>query len=688
MSYKLKSDTNVLSRIKLLALSMVASIFVITACEVIAPTRISGTILVSNAVTFNENDYLNDPVYTSQIASTNIALTLFNALDVKFANPGFTFDYWTTNPDGSGTQYSDGAFYNFALGNMDLYAQWIPNHVTFYENASSNDSVTSLQSASTATSLTLFSNLNPSFSKPGYVFSGWSTSASGAGTTYNDGSTYDFTLGSMSLYAQWTPATFSINYAADGGTAGATSATFTTGAGSLTLPSASEPGYNFDGWYTAPQGGALVGLSGSSFTPSSSTTLYAQWSANAYSINYAADGGTAGATSATFTTGAGSLSLPSASEPGYNFDGWYTAPQGGALVGLSGSSFTPTSSTTLYARWSAATSQVSYVGNGGTVPTSSASYTTGAAPLTLPTPTQAGFTFDGWFTAPQGGSLVGTGGSSYEPTSATTLFAQWTAIPAFNVTFSANGGVGSVGAVSALSGATLSLPSPASISRPGYEFIGWNTVADGSGTAFSPSSTFALAGPMTLYAQWHQLPAATVTFAMNGASGSVAPISSYDGAIETLPTPPALARPGYVFMGWNTRANGKGSTFAGGVMMTLGMSLKLYAQWSGHAPARLVSPIGPFTSARVGITGSLVAQVDRLASLVIRQRRGVVTLYGYPATAANAQAGLSEGRARVASVALALRRALARAHHGGVRVVVVDEGLATGDSNRVSVVVH
>ena len=614
VSYKLKSHTNALSLIKLIASSMVALIFTTTAFQLVTPTRISGTILASNAVTFNENDYPSDPVFTSQIANSEVALTLFTSLGVKFTNPGFTFNYWTTNPDGSGTQYSDGALYNFALGNMDLYAQWIPNHVTYYENASSGDAVTSLQSASTATSLTLFSNLNPSFSKPGYVFSGWSTSASGTGTMYNDGSTYDFTLGSMSLYAQWTPATFSINYAADGGTASATSATFTTGASSLTLPSASEPGYNFDGWYTAPQGGALVGLSGFSFTP--------------------------------------------------------------------------TSSATLYARWSAATSQVSYVANGGTVSTLSASYTTGAAPLTLPTPTQSGFTFDGWFTAPQGGSLVGTGGSSYEPMSATTLFAQWTAIPAFNVTFSANGGVGSVGAVSALSGATLSLPSPASISRPGYAFIGWNTVADGSGTAFSPSSTFALAGPMTLYAQWRQLPAATVTFAMNGARGSVAPISSYDGAIETLPSPPALARPGYVFTGWNTRANGKGSTFAGGVTMTLGTSLKLYAQWSGHAPARLVSPIGPFPSARVGITGSLVAQVDRLASLVIRQRRGVVTLYAYPATAATAKAGLSEGRARAASVALALRRALARAHHGGVRVVVVDEGQAAGDSNRVSVVVR
>lgn len=571
---------------------------------------------------------------------------------------------------------------------MVLWAQWVPNHVTFYENASSTDSVTTSQDSSVATSLTSFSNLNPSFSKSGYVFDGWSTSASGGGTTFANGATYDFTLGSMSLYAQWSPATYSVNFAADGGTASATSSSFTTGGGPITLPTASDPGYAFDGWYTAAQGGALVGMSGSSYTPSSPTTLYAQWTADSFAINYAADGGTASDTSSSFTTGGSSITLPTASEPGFNFDGWYTAAQGGALVGVSGASFTPTSSMTLYAHWSAATSEVNYVANGGTVSSATSSYTTGSTPITLPTPTEAGFNFDGWFTAPQGGSLVGTGGSSYAPASSVTLFAQWTAIPAFNVTFSANGGTGAVGSVTALSGATVSLPSPASISRPGYVFAGWNSVADGSGTEFDSNSSFALAGPMTLYAQWRQLPAANVTFALNGANGSVAAISAYDGAIETLPTPPALARPGYVFTGWNTRADGKGSTFAGGVTMTLSKSMTLYAQWNGHAPARLVSPIGPFVSTNIGITGSLAAQVHQLASLVIRQKRSVVTLYGYVSTAATVQAGMSEGRARVAAVAAALRRALSHAHHGAVRVVVVDEGLAAGASNRVSVVVR
>lgn len=585
-----------------------------TVMSTFAATPSFGLVAQSNAVTFNQNDSQTDPIYADQISSNVASLTLFDTFSPPFVNKGYTFSSWNTIPDGSGTQYNDGASYNFALGNMALYAQWVPNHVTFFENASSTDSVSSIQNSSTLAPLTLFSDLSPNFSKVGYVFNGWSTSASGAGTAYSNGASYDFTLGSMSLYAQWTPATYAINYAADGGTASASSASFTTGGGSITLPTASQSGYAFDGWYTAAQGGSLVGTGGASFTPTSSMTLYAQWTAS--------------------------------------------------------------------------TSEVSFIGNGGVVSPATATYTTGSTPLTLPTPTQAGFTFDGWFTAPQGGSLVGSGGNSYVPTSSMALFAQWTAIPAFNVTFSANGGSGTVGSVSALSGAMVSLPSSASISRPGYVFTGWNSVADGSGLIFGPNSTFTLAGPMTLYAQWHQLPAATVTFALNGAHGAVAAISGYAGAIETLPSPPALIRPGYVFTGWNTRANGTGSMFAGGVTMILGTSQTLYAQWSGHAPAQLVSPIGPFVSANAAISGVLAAQVNHLAALVVHQRRSTVTLYGYASTASTAQAEVSEGRARAAAVAAALRRALAQAHHGGVRIVVVNEGLAAGASNRVSVVVR
>ena len=45
--------------------------------------------------------------------------------------------------------------------------------------------------------------------------------------------------------------------------------------------------------------------------------------------------------------------------------------------------------------------------------------------VTLPTPTYAGYTFNGWYDAATGGNLIGVGGASYTPTANTTLHAQW-----------------------------------------------------------------------------------------------------------------------------------------------------------------------------------------------------------------------------------------------------------------------
>ena len=39
-------------------------------------------------------------------------------------------------------------------------------------------------------------------------------------------------------------------------------------------------------------------------------------------------------------------------------------------------------------------------------------------------------------------------------------------------------------------------------SREGYTFAGWNTEADGSGTAYQPGDHFRIAQDTTLYARW------------------------------------------------------------------------------------------------------------------------------------------------------------------------------------------
>ena len=68
------------------------------------------------------------------------------------------------------------------------------------------------------------------------------------------------------------------------------------------------------------------------------------------------------------------------------------------------------------------------------------------------------------------------------------------------ITFDANYGGGS-SSNSVLERGILSLPAN-SFTRSGFTFAGWNTSADGSGTAYSDGGTFELDENDTLYAQW------------------------------------------------------------------------------------------------------------------------------------------------------------------------------------------
>ena len=56
--------------------------------------------------------------------------------------------------------------------------------------------------------------------------------------------------------------------------------------GSVTLPTPTKAGHTFNGWYTEATGGTKVGVAGASYTPAANTTLYAQWTANTYTVTW------------------------------------------------------------------------------------------------------------------------------------------------------------------------------------------------------------------------------------------------------------------------------------------------------------------------------------------------------------------------------------------------------------------
>ena len=122
----------------------------------------------------------------------------------------------------------------------------------------------------------------------------------------------------------------------------------------------------------------------------------------------------------------------------------------------------------------------------------------------------------------------------------------------------------------------------------GYNFIGWNTAPDGSGTSYDDKAWVKdLASPgstITLYAQWEEYenPYYTVRFDANGGTGSMDELTLYVGYGSYLP-PNTFTRAGYEFTGWNTAPDGIGSSYYDGEgvsdLASPGSTVTLYAQW-------------------------------------------------------------------------------------------------------------
>ena len=119
-----------------------------------------------------------------------------------------------------------------------------------------------------------------------------------------------------------------------------------------------------------------------------------------------------------------------------------------------------------------------------------------------------------------------------------------------------------------------------SFSLTGYNYLGWNTEADGSGTSYSDGQSITVTNDMTLFAQWGKI--YTVTFNANKGSGSMA-AQAYTESISQDLTANTFTRTGYDFAGWNTQADGNGTSYSDGQDITLANNMTLYAQWQPHA---------------------------------------------------------------------------------------------------------
>ena len=128
-----------------------------------------------------------------------------------------------------------------------------------------------------------------------------------------------------------------------------------------------------------------------------------------------------------------------------------------------------------------------------------------------------------------------------------------------------------------------------------FPYCGWNTKADGSGTAYADGQVVtdiaAEGQTITLYAQWgvnssnpHDfgIISYTVHFNANGGTGTMADQDFDPDELKNL-SPCTFTRTHYNFTGWNTQADGSGTAYTDQQNINPGGNITLYAQWEKEA---------------------------------------------------------------------------------------------------------
>ena len=535
-------------------------------------------------------------------------------LTTGFAKTDYYLSKWALNSAG-GTQYNPGSKITGISGDITLYAIWsLGNKVTYtvtsttavsssgttptgstasysqtYGTASqitSGNSITLTLSGYQGKSITAASvSVKSNASKGGgslSLVSGSSTIASienskfntdnwnGAwsveyvvksltvtSTTIASNATIVLTISATesSLYFEslsliWeTPALYTVSFNANnsdysGSTPGAL--TQASAGASITLPAAlSCTGYDWLGWNTSSSGGQSTRkAAGSSYTPTSSHTLYGEWQLKSYTID--GSGITGGTLSSSANINHGdSLDIYLVPSTNYTLPDSITLTMGGATL-VEDTDYTyddltesnPGEITILEVTGDIVITAacvpvgtaftVTYNANSGSVSPSSEEIIENGHP-SFPTPTRSGYNFKGWQVNGSGTAYFDS--EDYTVTGDVTFVALWAAV--YTVTFNANGGSSTPESQSVESGSTFTFPA-APGTKTHYSFDGWTSTGDEPYYAAGATSP-AVSGNITYTAHWTEDAKYTVTYsAASPGSGSYAHANNYGGTYTLL----------------------------------------------------------------------------------------------------------------------------------------------------------
>jgi len=361
-------------------------------------------------------------------------------LPVAPSRTGYNFGAWI---DQSGSSYTAGATLTVSATSYILTATWIgiERSITYV-----NPNGVGIPTQANRIYQNTF-DVGAAPTRTGYDFGGWSDQG---GALYQPGDIYSVGLTNVNLTATWIPLGIVVTFFNNDGTSGSSTQSITAGTSTpLTQNALTRAGYSFGGWNTSSSGGGTPYSDLQNVSIVSALNLYAQWTANTYTVTYNTNSSTSGTAPASqsYTTAGAALTIDGNSgtlaRTGYTFAGWNTLANGsGTNYAAGATAQTFVVNTTLYAKWTANIYSITYDPNSatsGTVPLSQ-SYISGTTGLTLATNTgnlaRIGYSFTGWNTASDGnGTSYSVSQASVTITENTTIFAKWTVKSTRTLTF-------------------------------------------------------------------------------------------------------------------------------------------------------------------------------------------------------------------------------------------------------------
>ena len=431
----------------------------------------------------------------------------FNQLITKPANPslkGYTFHGW----------YKDAACTtewkfdeDVVAGDVILYAKWESIDYTIMYSVDGSTSVLANDDYKATANLYPELTLKTPPTKTGYDFVGWCFSLSD--TTTFTRMTYaripaDAT-DTIKLYAKYEPKEYTVSFDLRGGTATEAFADQTVKYNeSASVPTATptRKHYDFAFWYVGDINQSNPTAYDFTTPITGDTTIYARWTAYGYTVQYNLNGGSHSGNPETYSAASGDVTLNNPTKEGYRFKGWKTAT--GATVTKLTASMLPDSRAEAIVLTADFELIVNYtvtfdLGYDVTNRVTTSSVEAGNKVTKPANPTRRGWKFEYWVDDTDTEFIF----DDRTITADITLTAKWTQ-NTVKVYFNYNyGTTPTVSEKTIYQYATAASVKPTDPTRDGYEFMGWYTNAEGTGTEYTFTTEVGTA--LTLYAKWEKI---------------------------------------------------------------------------------------------------------------------------------------------------------------------------------------